>query len=103
MIVFKGVHKWFKQLHVLNDINLRVAPGEVLVVCGPSGSGKSTLIRTINQLEPINDGTLMVDHQDLSDKNIAISTNCEQKSALSFSNSTSTPTSRFSITSPWRP
>ncbi len=68
MIVFKGVHKWFKQLHVLNDINLRVAPGEVLVVCGPSGSGKSTLIRTINQLEPINDGTLMVDNQDLSDK-----------------------------------
>ncbi len=68
MITFKGVHKWFKKLHVLNDINLHVTPGEVLVVCGPSGSGKSTLIRTINQLEPINEGTLIVDGMDLSDK-----------------------------------
>ncbi|MSN24878.1 MAG: ATP-binding cassette domain-containing protein [Geobacter sp.] len=68
MITFKGVHKWFKNLHVLNDINLHVTPGEVLVVCGPSGSGKSTLIRTINQLEPINEGTLIVDGMDLSDK-----------------------------------
>src|SRR5674476_90407 len=68
MITFKGVHKWFKNLHVLNDINLHVTPGEVLVVCGPSGSGKSTLIRTINQLEPINEGSLVVDGMDLSDK-----------------------------------
>ena len=68
MITFTGVHKWFKQLHVLNDINLHVTPGEVLVVCGPSGSGKSTLIRTINQLEPINEGKLIVDGMDLSDK-----------------------------------
>jgi polar amino acid transport system ATP-binding protein len=68
MIIFKGVHKWFKSLHVLNDINLHVSQGEVLVVCGPSGSGKSTLIRTINQLEPINEGSLVVDGMDLSDK-----------------------------------
>jgi polar amino acid transport system ATP-binding protein len=68
MITFKGVHKWFKKLHVLNDINLHVTPGEVLVVCGPSGSGKSTLIRTVNQLEPINEGSLIVDGMDLSDK-----------------------------------
>jgi polar amino acid transport system ATP-binding protein len=68
VITFKGVHKWFKSLHVLNDINLHVTPGEVLVVCGPSGSGKSTLIRTINQLEPISDGSLVVDGIDLSDK-----------------------------------
>jgi len=68
MITFKGVHKWFKSLHVLNDINLHVTPGEVLVVCGPSGSGKSTLIRTINQLEPIDKGALMVDGMDLLDK-----------------------------------
>lgn len=67
MITFKGVHKWFKQLHVLNDINLHVTPGEVLVVCGPSGSGKSTLIRTINQLEPIDQGSLIVDGMDLAD------------------------------------
>jgi len=66
MIKFTGVHKWFKKIHVLNDINLHVKPGEVVVVCGPSGSGKSTLIRTINRLEPINEGTLVVDGQDLS-------------------------------------
>jgi polar amino acid transport system ATP-binding protein len=68
MITFQGVHKWFKNLHVLNDINLHVTPGEVLVVCGPSGSGKSTLIRTINQLEPIDEGTLIVDGMNLSDR-----------------------------------
>jgi polar amino acid transport system ATP-binding protein len=45
-----------------------VKPGEVVVVCGPSGSGKSTLIRTINQLEPIGQGTLIVDGMNLSDK-----------------------------------
>lgn len=72
MITFKGVHKWFKDLHVLNDINLHVNQGEVLVVCGPSGSGKSTLIRTINKLEPINQGTLIVDGVDLSDSTINI-------------------------------
>lgn len=67
MIEFQGVHKWFKKLHVLNDINLRVKQGEVLVVCGPSGSGKSTLIRTINMLEPIEKGRLIVDGKDISD------------------------------------
>ena len=72
MITFTGVHKWFKQLHVLNDINLQVTKGEVLVVCGPSGSGKSTLIRTINQLEPISQGSLVVDGMDLSDKKVDI-------------------------------
>ncbi|MGE5189038.1 MAG: amino acid ABC transporter ATP-binding protein [Gemmatimonadota bacterium] len=66
MIRFEGVHKWFGRIHVLNDINLRVGQGEVVVVCGPSGSGKSTLIRTINQLEPIDEGKLVVDGQDLS-------------------------------------
>jgi polar amino acid transport system ATP-binding protein len=66
MITFKGVHKWFKKLHVLNDVHLHVGQGEVLVVCGPSGSGKSTLIRTINKLEPIDKGTLLVDGMDLS-------------------------------------
>jgi polar amino acid transport system ATP-binding protein len=68
MIRFEGVHKWFDKLHVLNNINLHVRAGEVVVVCGPSGSGKSTLIRTINDLEPINEGKLFVDGKDLSDK-----------------------------------
>ncbi|WP_136514026.1 amino acid ABC transporter ATP-binding protein [Geomonas edaphica] len=68
MIKFEGVHKWFKKLHVLNGIDLHVKQGEVVVVCGPSGSGKSTLIRTINQLEPIEDGSLIVDGMDLRSK-----------------------------------
>lgn len=70
MIRFHEVHKWFKKLHVLNDLNLHVAQGEVVVVCGPSGSGKSTLIRTINKLEPIDKGTLIVDGMDLSDRKL---------------------------------
>jgi len=60
MIEFKNVNKWFGKLHVLNDINLKIAKGEVLVICGPSGSGKSTLIRTINKLEPIQKGEIIV-------------------------------------------
>jgi polar amino acid transport system ATP-binding protein len=68
VIEFQAVHKWFRKLHVLNDVNLFVKQGEVVVVCGPSGSGKSTLIRTINQLEPIDSGRLIVDGMDLSDR-----------------------------------
>jgi len=67
MIEFKGVHKWFNKLHVLNDINLLVAPGEVMVICGPSGSGKSTLIRCINRLERIQQGDIIVDSMSLLD------------------------------------
>lgn len=67
MIRFQGVQKWFGKLHVLNNINLHVQQGEVVVICGPSGSGKSTLIRTINRLEPIDEGKLIVDGMDLSD------------------------------------
>jgi len=61
LITFKHVHKWFAALHVLNDINLHIAAGEVVVVCGPSGSGKSTLMRCINALEPIQQGEISVD------------------------------------------
>lgn len=67
MIEFKGVHKWFHKLHVLDDINLLVAPGEVVVICGPSGSGKSTLIRCINRLERIQQGDIIVDSMSLLD------------------------------------
>jgi len=70
MIKFHEVHKWFKKLHVLNDVNLHVRQGEVVVVCGPSGSGKSTLIRTVNKLEPIDKGKLIVDGMDLSDSKL---------------------------------
>ena len=68
MISFKNVNKWFGDLHVLTDINLEVAQGEVVVVCGPSGSGKSTLIRCINRLEPIQQGALVVDNMNVHDK-----------------------------------
>ncbi|HSR13210.1 MAG TPA: amino acid ABC transporter ATP-binding protein [Thermodesulfobacteriota bacterium] len=68
MIEFRGVHKWFGSLHVLNDINLFIKKGEVVVVCGPSGSGKSTLIRCINRLEPIQKGDITVDGMSLGDR-----------------------------------
>jgi polar amino acid transport system ATP-binding protein len=67
MIEFKNVHKWFKDLHVINRVNLSVAQGEVVVVCGPSGSGKSTLIRTVNQLEKIQQGEIWVDGINVAD------------------------------------
>ena len=51
VVLMQHVNKWFGQFHVLRDINLRVAKGERIVVCGPSGSGKSTLIRCLNRLE----------------------------------------------------
>jgi len=70
MISFKNVNKWYGELHVLNGIDLEVAKGEVVVVCGPSGSGKSTLIRCINRLEPIQKGELVVDNMAVHDKKI---------------------------------
>ena len=70
MISFKNVNKWYGDLHVLNNINLEVDAGEVVVVCGPSGSGKSTLIRCINRLEPIQEGELVVDGMAVHDKKV---------------------------------
>jgi ABC-type polar amino acid transport system ATPase subunit len=60
VVEFTGVHKHFAELHVLQDINLSIRPGEVLVICGPSGSGKSTLVRCVNGLESIDAGRLKV-------------------------------------------
>ena len=67
LIEFDGVNKWYGDFHVLRDINLRVAKGERIVICGPSGSGKSTLIRCINRLEEHQAGRLVVDGVELSD------------------------------------
>lgn len=61
MIRMAAVDKHFGELHVLKDINLEVAAGQVVVVLGPSGSGKSTLCRTINRLEPIDGGEIAID------------------------------------------
>ncbi len=66
-IVLDKVNKWFGSLHVLRDIELQVATGERLVVCGPSGSGKSTMIRCINRLETHQEGRILVDNIELSD------------------------------------
>ena len=65
MINLEKVNKWYGAHHVLKDVDLSVARGEVLVVCGPSGSGKSTMIRTINRLEPIEKGRILVDGADI--------------------------------------
>jgi polar amino acid transport system ATP-binding protein len=61
-----GVDKWYGSFHALNSIDLTVARGEKIVVCGPSGSGKSTLIRCINQLESVQKGTITVDGIELT-------------------------------------
>ncbi|HIF58773.1 MAG TPA: amino acid ABC transporter ATP-binding protein [Rhodospirillales bacterium] len=72
MISFDKVNKWFGDFHVLRDIDVLVAKGERIVICGPSGSGKSTLIRCINRLEAHQKGTIIVDGIELIDdlKNI---------------------------------
>lgn len=68
MISMKAVNKHFGSLHVLQDIDLEVGKGQVIVVIGPSGSGKSTLCRTINRLETIDSGTIAIDGQTLPEE-----------------------------------
>lgn len=68
IIDFKNVDKYYGKFHALKDINLTINEGEVVSIIGPSGSGKSTLIRTINGLEKINSGQLIVTGYDLADK-----------------------------------
>lgn len=68
MIEFQDVQKYYGNFHALKDINLKIEAGETVVLIGPSGSGKSTLIRTVNGLEPIQEGKLIVNGQDLANK-----------------------------------
>ncbi len=72
LVALTGVNKHFGDLHVLKDINLSIAKGEVVVVIGPSGSGKSTLCRAINRLEPIDNGTITLDGQPLPSEGKAL-------------------------------
>jgi glutamate transport system ATP-binding protein len=72
LIVLSGVNKHFGQLHVLKDVDLTVARGEVVVVIGPSGSGKSTLCRAINRLEPVESGSITIDGQPLPSEGRAL-------------------------------
>ena len=65
LVAMEGVQKHFGDLHVLKDVDLSVAAGEVVVVLGPSGSGKSTLCRTINRLETIDEGEIRIDGEPL--------------------------------------
>jgi len=67
IINFEKVSKWYGAFHVLRDIDLAVARGERIVICGPSGSGKSTLIRCINALEEYQEGRLTVDGVEITD------------------------------------
>ncbi|MGZ2746923.1 amino acid ABC transporter ATP-binding protein [Burkholderia stagnalis] len=67
MITLDNVSKWYGKHQVLADCSAAVAKGEVVVVCGPSGSGKSTLIKTINGLEPFQQGSITVDGTRLGD------------------------------------
>jgi general L-amino acid transport system ATP-binding protein len=66
LIQMRDVNKWFGKFHVLRDINLEVASGERIVICGPSGSGKSTLIRCLNRLEEHQQGQIIVDGTELT-------------------------------------
>ena len=67
MIEIKDVSKWYGSFQVLTDCTTRIDKGEVVVVCGPSGSGKSTLIKTVNALEPIQKGDIVVDGISVTD------------------------------------
>ena len=68
MIEFRNVNKWFGDFHVLKNINETVEKGEVLVICGPSGSGKSTLVRCVNRLEDVDNGEIVINGRDITDK-----------------------------------
>ncbi|MET9785147.1 amino acid ABC transporter ATP-binding protein [Streptomyces canus] len=72
LIELRDVNKYYGELHVLQDINLTVGKGEVVVVIGPSGSGKSTLCRAINRLETIKSGSITLDGQPLPEEGKAL-------------------------------
>ncbi len=72
LVVLEHVNKYFGELHVLQDIDLTVSRGEVVVIIGPSGSGKSTLCRAINRLEPITSGTISIDGVPLPEEGKAL-------------------------------
>jgi len=67
MIEIKNLSKWYDKFQVLSDCSTSVAKGDVMVICGPSGSGKSTLIKTVNGLEPFQQGQVLVDGVSVGD------------------------------------
>lgn len=69
MIEIDNISKWYGEFRVLTECTTRVEKGEVVVVCGPSGSGKSTLIKCVNGLEPVQEGRITVDGDEVTAKN----------------------------------
>jgi len=67
MIKIENINKWYGHFQVLTDCSTHVRKGDVMVICGPSGSGKSTLIKTVNGLEPVQDGRIVVDNEAVTD------------------------------------
>ena len=100
LVRLSGVNKWFGELHVLQDIDLEIARGEVVVVIGPSGSGKSTLCRTINRLESIEKGEITIDGTSSCPRRARSSPGCAATSAWCSRASTSSRTRRSCRTSP---
>ena len=66
-VLIEKLNKWYGAFHVLRDVDLAVASGEKIVICGPSGSGKSTLIRCVNALETFQSGRVLVEGRDIAD------------------------------------
>lgn len=67
MIELNSVSKRFREKIILDSVSLQLARGDVAMICGPSGSGKTTLLRTLNRMEPIDDGDILIDGQSLYD------------------------------------
>ncbi|MDV5142085.1 amino acid ABC transporter ATP-binding protein [Chimaeribacter arupi] len=74
MIMFNQVNKWYGDYQALTNVSAEIKTGEVVVVCGPSGSGKSTLIRTVNRLEPIEQGEILFDGIDIHGSSTRLNT-----------------------------
>lgn len=85
IITIRNVYKLYGQIVALNNVSLEVYPGEKVVIIGPSGSGKSTLLRSINRLESVDRGSIVVDNNDVLDKKADINT-IRQELGMVFQN-----------------
>ena len=85
IITISNVYKFFGQLPALNNVSLHVNPGEKVVIIGPSGSGKSTLLRSVNRLETVDKGSIIVDGKDVMDNHADINT-IRQELGMVFQN-----------------